>query len=72
MAQARPEGGRSDRVAAISGSGTRIGPRGLQRAWPWLALTVGLGLATMPAWRVLAFGVRTSVEDLLQIRCLPW
>ncbi len=47
------------------------GPR-LRRALPWLALAAGLGLATMPAWRVLAFGVQASVEDLLQIRCLPW
>ena len=37
-----------------------------------LVLAAGLGLATMPAWRVLAFGIRVSAEDLLQIRCLPW
>ncbi len=46
--------------------------RGSHRALPWLVLAIGLGLATMPAWRVLAFGVQASVEDLLQIRCLPW
>ncbi|MER2253443.1 hypothetical protein ABS772_26315 [Methylorubrum podarium] len=46
--------------------------RGSVRAFPWLVLAAGLGLATMPAWRALAFGVRVSVEDLLQIRCLPW
>lgn len=54
----------------------RAGEGGLRRdshrALPWLVLAIGLGLATMPAWRVLAFGVQASVEDLLQIRCLPW
>lgn len=56
----------------MSGEGAPAHPRGLRRALPWLALAVGLALATMPAWRVLAFGVRVRVEDLLQIRCLPW
>ncbi|AWI90795.1 hypothetical protein C0214_22790 [Methylobacterium sp. DM1] len=51
---------------------SRPGSDRLRRVWPWLALAVGLGLATMPAWRALAFGVRLSVDDLLQIRCLPW
>ncbi|MRI54205.1 hypothetical protein D8770_09600 [Methylobacterium sp. DB1607] len=46
--------------------------QGARRGLPWLVLAMGLGLATMPAWRVLAFGVQASVEDLLQIRCLPW
>lgn len=50
----------------------RVSRRGFRRALPWLVLTLGLGLATMPAWRVLAFGVQASVEDLLAIRCLPW
>lgn len=48
------------------------GQSGFRRVVPWLALAAGLGLATMPAWRVLAFGTGASVEDLLQIRCLPW
>ncbi len=54
----------------------RAGEGGLRpvarRALPWLVLAMGLGLATMPAWRVFAFGVQASVEDLLRIRCLPW
>ncbi|CAO4182347.1 hypothetical protein [Methylorubrum populi] len=48
------------------------GEGGFRRFLPWLLLAAGLGLATMPAWRVLAFGTRLSAEDLLQIRCLPW
>lgn len=43
-----------------------------RRAWPRLVFAAGLGLATMPAWRVPAFGIRVSAEDLLQIRGLPW
>ncbi|WP_200943242.1 hypothetical protein [Methylobacterium sp. Leaf123] len=50
----------------------QAGEAGLRRVWPWLVLAAGLGLATMPAWRALAFGIRVSAEDLLQIRCLPW
>lgn len=46
--------------------------RGSRRVLPWFVLVGGLGLATMPAWRGLAFGVRLGAEDLLQIRCLPW
>lgn len=48
------------------------GEGGVRRLLPWLLLAAGLGLATMPVWRVLAFGTRLSAEDLLQIRCLPW
>lgn len=48
------------------------GEGGFRRFLPWLLLAAGLGLATMPVWRVLVFGTRLSAEDLLQIRCLPW
>jgi hypothetical protein len=44
---------------------------GLRPALPWLALTAGLVLATLPAWRPLVFGTTLTVEDLLTLRCLP-
>jgi hypothetical protein len=51
----------------------RLNARGtLGKGLPWLVLTVGLVLATLPAWRPLVFGAETTVDDLLAIRCLPW
>ena len=43
---------------------------GLRPVLPWLALTAGLILATLPAWRPLIFGAAPTLEDLLTLRCL--
>ena len=43
----------------------------LRPTLPWLALTVGLVLATLPAWRPLLFGTAPTIEELLSLRCLP-
>ncbi|MGV7034728.1 hypothetical protein [Methylobacterium symbioticum] len=45
---------------------TRAKPR-----LPWLVLGAALALATMPAWRPLVFGSTLTLEDLLDLRCLP-
>ena len=45
---------------------------GLRPALPWLALGVGLILATLPAWRPLIFGTTSTLDDLLSLRCRPW
>ncbi|XYD07208.1 hypothetical protein R1A27_18895 [Methylobacterium sp. NMS12] len=47
------------------------GPGLLRPVLPWLALAVGLILATLPAWRPLVFGTAPTLEDLLTLRCLP-
>lgn len=41
-----------------------------RRLLPWLALAAALGLATMPAWRVMV-SPDLTVEDLLALRCTP-
>ncbi|WP_298966526.1 hypothetical protein [uncultured Methylobacterium sp.] len=43
----------------------------LRRGLPWLVLLAGLGLATMPAWRPLLFGVTLGLDDWLLLRCAP-
>lgn len=45
---------------------TRAKPR-----LPWLVFGTALALATMPAWRPLVFGSTPTLEDLLDLRCLP-
>ncbi|MHB2211641.1 hypothetical protein [Methylobacterium sp. CM6257] len=45
---------------------------GLRPALPWLALLVGLILATLPAWRPLLFGTALTLDDLLSLRCRGW
>ena len=49
----------------------RAAAPGLRAAVPWLALAAGLILATLPAWRPLFFETALSIEDLLNLRCLP-
>ncbi len=41
------------------------------RVLPWLGLAAALGVATMPAWKVLLLGVEPSLEELLALRCAP-
>ena len=41
----------------------------LQRVFPWLVLAIALGVATLPMWRVMLFGPRVTIEDLLTLRC---
>ena len=48
----------------------RAAGSGLRPVLPWLVLTAGLVLATLPAWRPLIFGTALTVEDLLTLRCL--
>ena len=48
----------------------RIAGIALRPALPWLVLTVGLMLATLPAWRPLLFGSALTIEELLSLRCL--
>ncbi|MBP1180523.1 hypothetical protein [Methylobacterium sp. PvR107] len=43
---------------------------GLRPVLPWLVLTAGLILATLPAWRPLIFGTAPTRDDLLSLRCL--
>ena len=44
---------------------------GLRKALPWAALGLGLALATMPVWRLLLVEFDPTLDDLLQLRCLP-
>lgn len=43
----------------------------LKSSLPWLVLGSALVLATMPTWRPLVFGATLTLEDLLDLRCLP-
>jgi hypothetical protein len=49
----------------------RAAGSGLRPVLPWLVLTAGLVLATLPAWRPLIFGTALTLDDLLSLRCLP-
>jgi hypothetical protein len=49
----------------------RVAGLGLRPVLPWLVLTAGLVLATLPAWRPLIFGTALTLDDLLSLRCLP-
>lgn len=42
-----------------------------RRLLPWLGLAAALGLATMPAWRVMWAGANPSLDELLALRCAP-
>jgi hypothetical protein len=48
----------------------RAAGSGLRPVLPWLVLTAGLILATLPAWRPLIFGTALTLEDLISLRCL--
>jgi hypothetical protein len=49
----------------------RAAGSGLRPVLPWLVLTAGLILATLPAWRPLIFGTALTLEHLISLRCLP-
>jgi hypothetical protein len=49
----------------------RAAGSGLRPVLPWLVLTAGLILATLPSWRPLIFGTALTLEDLISLRCLP-
>jgi hypothetical protein len=44
---------------------------GVRKGLPWLVLSAALILATMPAWRPLIYGTTLTLDDLLNMRCLP-
>ncbi len=41
----------------------------LRAALPWAALAAGLTAATYPAWSLVVFGYRPTLDDLLTLRC---
>ena len=52
---------------------TRSNPlRGrVREGWGWLLFGAAVVLATSPVWRQLAFGFSPTLDQLLQIVCLP-
>ena len=54
----------------MTGAARRTMP-GLRVALPWIALVVGIVLATEPAWRVPLLGFSPGLDEMLLIgRCL--
>lgn len=48
---------------------------GRTQAWAltgWTVFGAAVVIATKPVWGLLLFGDNPTLDDLLQLRCLPW